>query len=245
MKPGGFLAREEAGMAGLKAILRRLMRPLFLTINTVRYRVELPRLREAVAKVGRVDSVLDVGAAGGYYAVHAYLPMTQRLWAVEFDPALCVILAGELARFGDRARWLQGSILDIPFEPGKFDLVACTQVIEHIEDDDRAADELVRVTRPGGYLLLTVPHPPAPWPENGHVREGYTLSDLETRFGSRGMVLLHSDYFLTGPTQRLVHLLHRLRVQLPAVLPLAELKMDAGQRYAANPYGLLALFQRR
>lgn len=229
----------------MKAVLRRLMRPWFLTINTVRYRVELPRLREALARAGRVDSVLDVGAAGGYYATHAYLPVARRLCAVEFDPALCVILAGELARFGDRARWLQGSILDLPFEPGGFDLVACTQVLEHIEDDDRAADELARVTRPGGYLLLTVPHPPAPWPEGGHVREGYTLPDLEKRFGSRGMALLHADYFLTAPTQRLVHLVHRWKVQLPAVLPFAELKMDAKQRHAANPYGLLALFQRR
>ena len=232
-------------MARMKAILRRLMRPLFFTANTVRYRVELPRLQEALAKAGRVDSVLDVGAAGGYYAAHAYLPVAKRLCAVEFDPALCLILAGELARFGDRARWLQGSVLDLPFGPGEFDLVACTQVLEHIEDDGRAADELVRVTRRGGYLLVTVPHPPAPWEESGHVREGYTLAGLEKIFAPRGMELRHADYFVTGSTQRVVHLVHRLRERLPAVVPLVELKMDAEQRRAAHPYGLLALFRRR
>jgi ubiquinone/menaquinone biosynthesis C-methylase UbiE len=140
------------------------------------------------------------------------------------------ILAAELAPFGARVRWLQASILNLPFGSDEFDLVSCGQVLEHVDDEGRAADELVRVVRPGGHL--------------DHVREGYTSSDLEKIFASRGLALRHTDYFLTSPTQRLIHLTHRLMERLPAVLPLFELRMDAKQRRAASPYGLLALFQR-
>ncbi len=231
-------------MPALKPVLRRLLRPLFYTSNTVRYRVELPRLREAVSLVGRPGTVLDVGAGGGFYAVHVYLPVAERLVAVEYDSALCPILAGELARFGSRARWVQGSVLYLPVASGAYDLVCCTQVLEHIEDEGRAADELARVVRPGGHLLVTVPQPPAPWPEGGHVREGYTLADLEGLFAARGLRLRHSDHFLTAPTQRVIRLTHRVRDRLPALLPLAELRMDAPRRRRSQPYGLLALFQR-
>lgn len=41
---------------------------------------------------------------------------------------------------------------------GSFDLVLCTQVIEHTLDPYAAMRELFRVVRPGGYLLWTVPH---------------------------------------------------------------------------------------
>src|ERR1700760_2602145 len=102
-------------MASLGPILRRLVRPLFLTSNTIRYRVELPRLREALAQVGKVGLALDVGAGSGYYAVEVYLPVAERLCAIEFDPTNCAILAGEMAPFGDRVQWRQDSILDIPF----------------------------------------------------------------------------------------------------------------------------------
>jgi SAM-dependent methyltransferase len=228
----------------LRAILRRLVRILFLTSNTIRYRVELPRLREALAKIGKVRFTLDVGAGSGYYAAEAYLAVSERLWAVEFDPKLCKILAQELARFGSRVRWLQGSILDLPFNSDEFDLVGCSQVLEHIADEGRAADELVRVIRPGGHLLILVPHPPAPWPEGDHVREGYTSAGLENLFAARGLTLCHTDYFLTSPTQQTIHLTHRLRERLPALLSLRELRMDAEERRAASPYGLLALFRR-
>lgn len=43
--------------------------------------------------------------------------------------------------------------LDIP--DSSFDLVLCTQVLEHVRDPDRALREIARVLRPGGYTFLT------------------------------------------------------------------------------------------
>ena len=46
----------------------------------------------------------------------------------------------------------------LPFADDTFDLVICSEVLEHIPAIDSAWAELVRVTRSGGHLLITVPN---------------------------------------------------------------------------------------
>jgi SAM-dependent methyltransferase len=46
--------------------------------------------------------------------------------------------------------------LDFPDET--FDLVLCSHVLEHVQEDSRAMAELHRVIRPGGILLVMVPY---------------------------------------------------------------------------------------
>jgi len=46
----------------------------------------------------------------------------------------------------------------IPFETGFFDLVVNNQVMEHVEDLDRALAEIARVLKPGGKVLSVFPH---------------------------------------------------------------------------------------
>jgi SAM-dependent methyltransferase len=202
----------------------------------------LPRLLEALQIVGKVDGTIDVGAAGGYYVVSAYLHFAEHVHAIEYDRQLCNLLQQELARFPERCTWQQGSILSLPAKSASADLVACTQVLEHIDDDLLAFQELTRVLKPGGHLLLAVPRPPAPWPEPGHVREGYRVEDL-TNLGIRfGLETIHFDYYLTSSTQKVVHLAHRFREKLPALLPLPELSYSRDERFRQRPYGILALY---
>ena len=40
---------------------------------------------------------------------------------------------------------------------GSFDFILCTEVIEHIEDSQRALEQMWRLLRPGGVLLLSTP----------------------------------------------------------------------------------------
>lgn len=69
----------------------------------------------------------------------------------------------------------------------RFDLVTALDVLEHIEDDHAAFSELVRVTRPGGHLLITVPAFPGLWSDhdeiNHHVRR-YRPSELRKLIAS-------------------------------------------------------------
>ncbi len=50
---------------------------------------------------------------------------------------------------------LLGGVEDLPVEDGSFDVVLCTQVLEHCDDPARAVAELRRVTAPGGRVLAS------------------------------------------------------------------------------------------
>jgi SAM-dependent methyltransferase len=48
-----------------------------------------------------------------------------------------------------------GVVEDLPLEDGSFDVVLCSQVLEHCDDPARAVRELRRVTAPGGRVLAS------------------------------------------------------------------------------------------
>jgi SAM-dependent methyltransferase len=56
-------------------------------------------------------------------------------------------------------RWVvaQADVTNLPFSDGSFDVVLCSEVLEHIDDNQTAVAELIRVLRPGGDLVVTVP----------------------------------------------------------------------------------------
>lgn len=228
-------------------MLRPLLRRFCYTANTIRYRVEWPRLRDAFAKVPPADTLFDGGAGSGEFLRRALAAgFANNVIALEFD-------AGNFARLeenlgGDpRARLIRGSLLDIPLENESVDMVMSTQVIEHIENHEKAAAELCRILKPGGHALITVPHPPEPFPNDDHFREGYTDADLITLFAPHGLTPLHTDYFLTrSTTNRMLRAwkLPARGVFLPVATVDAETHLSAAQRRADTPFGILMLFQK-
>lgn len=51
-----------------------------------------------------------------------------------------------------------GDLIQLPFAPSAFDSVFCSQVLEHVPEPGAVIEEFRRVLRPGGQLLLSVPH---------------------------------------------------------------------------------------
>jgi len=58
---------------------------------------------------------------------------------------------------GPGRRLLQADMNRLPFPDGAFDAVVCSEVIEHIPREQVHLEELVRVIRPGGLLILGTP----------------------------------------------------------------------------------------
>jgi ubiquinone/menaquinone biosynthesis C-methylase UbiE len=56
------------------------------------------------------------------------------------------------------ARFVEGSCTDLPFDDASVDLAVSFETIEHIEPQERFLDELARVLRPDGVLLLSCPN---------------------------------------------------------------------------------------
>ena len=54
-------------------------------------------------------------------------------------------------------RPLVGSVIKLPFRDAVFDIVLSTEVIEHTPDPLTAVQELFRIIKPGGHLVLSTP----------------------------------------------------------------------------------------
>lgn len=91
-----------------------------------------------------------------------------------------------------------GEITALPFEDGRFDLVAAFDVVEHVEDDQRVFAELTRVLKPGGRLIFSVPLHPAYWNEFddyvGHARR-YRPEALLEMIGKHRLEIEKSTVF--------------------------------------------------
>lgn len=63
----------------------------------------------------------------------------------------------------DRGRYrhipdfVEADITKLPFPDGRFDVIVCSHVLEHVPDDAAAMRELRRCLKPGGAALLLVP----------------------------------------------------------------------------------------
>src|SRR3954469_22474607 len=104
----------------------------------------------------------------------------------------------------------------MPHGDDAFDLVTCLDVVEHTPDDVATFTELFRVTRPGGYALVTVPPYQLLWSShdvaNQHYRR-YRLSTLAAAAEQAGWRLERRTYFNSFllPPAALVRLVRRSR----------------------------------
>lgn len=102
-----------------------------------------------------IDSVLDVGCGEGF-TLHR---LSKEKIGKEFEGLEYDEKAIELGKkLYPRLKITKGDIYDLPYKSNSFDLVVCTEVLEHLENPKKAYRELVRVSKK--YVLLSVPNEP-------------------------------------------------------------------------------------
>ena len=180
------------------------------------------KLREIVALLGPLDDgaeALDVGGDNGL--VSWRLRRQGGMWISADGSEKAVEAIRRLV--GGTVERLEGA--QLPFADGRFDAVVIIDYLEHVEDDQGFVAECHRVLKPGGRLIVNVPHakPLAVLrplrrllgqtdARHGHVRPGYTEAQLfailkdgfdvqEVRTYSRFFVEL-LDTFVRLATQR-------------------------------------------
>jgi SAM-dependent methyltransferase len=103
--------------------------------------------------------VLDVGGGSGY------LSDAMRVAGASVSCVDCD--AGEMSGRGTIPEGaVLASALALPFATGSVDVCVSSNVLEHVPDPERMADEMVRVTRPGGLVYLSYTNWLSPW--GGH-----------------------------------------------------------------------------
>ena len=96
------------------------------------------------------ESFLDAGCGDGRYLAALANELPDRRAGIDLSERIL-----ETARQRVAADFRQGNLEAIPFADGEFDLVLCSQVIEHVLHAEPAVAELRRVLRPGGTLIIS------------------------------------------------------------------------------------------
>jgi SAM-dependent methyltransferase len=101
-------------------------------------------------------AILDVGCGPG----HLLKKLAEHFPAAEVTGA---DLSRQAATHGEGLDLLHLDLSDPSFEQrhaerlGRYDLVTCSEVLEHIENDGQAVHRLASLLTPGGILIVTVP----------------------------------------------------------------------------------------
>jgi 2-polyprenyl-3-methyl-5-hydroxy-6-metoxy-1,4-benzoquinol methylase len=96
--------------------------------------------------------LLDAGCGTGIFSAAA-VERGAEVTSLDVGEALLSRVAAKC-----ESRRVVGDVTALPFADESFDVVLCTEVIEHVREPRRAIGELVRVLRPTGQLVLTTPN---------------------------------------------------------------------------------------
>jgi ubiquinone/menaquinone biosynthesis C-methylase UbiE len=131
----------------LSALMAREIDPAFAARGTLILKHLQP------AGTGRI---LDLGCGRGFYAkaVTTLYPQATVI-GVDYNAEYLNVAAAQTRATAGLAR---ANALALPFASGSFEAIVCSEVLEHIDDDSGALDEMYRVLSDDGLLVMSVPH---------------------------------------------------------------------------------------
>lgn len=112
-------------------------------------------LHEYPAFSGR--KVLDVGVGNGY-VLSKYAYEGARVFGIDLTEMGIGLSRRRFERLGLKGHFIRGNAEELPFESDTFDCVCSMGVLHHTADPAKAVDEIYRVLKPGGRLIVMVYH---------------------------------------------------------------------------------------
>jgi len=133
-----------------------------------------------VAELASGSELLDAGCGNGHVS-ERLARQGCAVTALDLSEVRLATMAGTATQLGGRLSVVQGSVGAMPFPERSFDIVVCSEVLEHVVSPPAVVGEVHRVLRNGGYAVITVPnserviwetciHCGEPTPHSGHVR---------------------------------------------------------------------------
>jgi SAM-dependent methyltransferase len=156
-----------------------------------KYRIIHDVIRRAERPAGPRPRVLDLGCGPGNFL--DFLAPYGETFGSDFS-----VDALRFCVSRGYPRLFRADFHSLPIRSETFDIVTCIDVLEHLQDDRRAARELARVLRPSGLLVVTVPAFQFLWGDHdtlyGHYRR-YRAREVRERLSAAGLQVTRVSYF--------------------------------------------------
>jgi SAM-dependent methyltransferase len=104
--------------------------------------------------------MLENGCGVGMYMQHL-APHVGSITGLEFD------MERACEAHLHSPNLVNGICEELPFSSGSFDVILSHEVLEHVQDDRRSVEEMLRVLAPGGVIVLFVPNLGYPFETHG------------------------------------------------------------------------------
>ncbi len=128
-------------------------------------------------------SVLDIGAGLRISKARGNRFDPKRQWIADLASKVEYKVMDPIPDFSPD---IVGDIHHMPFPDNALEAIVCESVLEHVEDPVRAAAELLRVLKPGGYCYAYVPFLYYYHAEKSYYKDYWRFSEDAIRFIFRG-----------------------------------------------------------
>jgi SAM-dependent methyltransferase len=142
------------------------------------------------AKSAQKPQVLDVGCGTG--GTMDRLREWSCVTGLDLEP-----YALEFCASRGHEDLILGSATEMPFESNHFDAAVALDVLEHIPDHAAAAKDILRVLKPGGTLVVTVPAYQSLWSGHDvalHHQRRYRAEEMGKLLTDTGFDVVHLTY---------------------------------------------------
>ncbi|HDY66927.1 MAG TPA: SAM-dependent methyltransferase [Candidatus Scalindua sp.] len=102
------------------------------------------------------DRILDCGCGDGLYLMVINNLYNCHFYGFDLDEKEVTLAKKNVA--DDSVKLTRGDIYHLPYQDGFFDKIILSEVLEHVLDDLRALEEVKRVLKENGLLIITVPN---------------------------------------------------------------------------------------
>lgn len=120
----------------------------------------------------------------------------------KFGQVLGVDSSKQIAAFNKKMgrKVVVGDITKLDFPQKQFSLVTVLEVLEHLDRDRQALEEVWRILKPGGMLVITVPAFSFLWGSHdvtAHHKRRYTQKEIEEKLQKTGFKIIKISYMNT------------------------------------------------
>jgi 2-polyprenyl-3-methyl-5-hydroxy-6-metoxy-1,4-benzoquinol methylase len=153
--------------------------------------------------IDKMNKNADIGAGWGIMSFEFVKATSKSIDCVEVDPKLIQLGRTLAAKLGTRKiRFIRDSLPKLSkLERNYYDQILLIDVLEHVKEDLESLIRINSLLRREGILIISVPTPNYPKYFGqrfanaiGHVREGYTIKDVEKLLKMTGFEIIKWSY---------------------------------------------------